>query len=133
MSAPTEVLNHFERARGCEMPRARSVSCTRNLLPAATNAGTVVRLEHARQLLAQNQEMLARARDEKATEHATERAKLAERTRLAEQWHAAMEKRALLDIDKERTASAKLRKTLESERAECNTVQVDVGRPRTKG
>jgi chromosome segregation ATPase len=52
-----------------------------------------------------------------------------------------MEKRALLDIDRERTASAKLQKTLESERAEhvksidrlraeCNTVQVEVGRLR---
>ena len=103
----------------------------------ATNAGTVTRLEDARPLLAQNQEMLARARDE----HAIDREKLAERTRLAEQRHAEMYKRALLDIDRERTASAKLQKTLESERAEHvksidrlgaerNTVQVDVGRLR---
>jgi chromosome segregation ATPase len=101
---------------------------------AATNVGTVTRLEDARQLLAQNQEMLARARDE----HAAEREKLAERTRLAEQRFADMERRALLDIDRERTASVKLQKTLESERAEhvksidrlraeCNTVQVEVG------
>lgn len=105
----------------------------------ATNAGTVIRLEDAQQLLAQNQEMLARARDE----HATDREKLAERTRLAEQRHAEMEKRALLDIDRERTVSAKLQKSIESERAEhaksidrlrseCNTAQADIGRLREK-
>jgi chromosome segregation ATPase len=104
---------------------------------AATNTGTLNRLEDARQLLAQNQEMLARERDE----HATEREKLGERTRLAEQRFADMEKRALLEIDRERTASAKVQKTLESERTEhvksidrlrreCNTFQVEVGRLR---
>jgi chromosome segregation ATPase len=104
---------------------------------AATNAGTLNRLEDARQLLAQNQEMLARERDE----HETEREKLAERTRLTEQRFADMEKRALLDMDRERTAAAKLQKTLESERAEyvksidrsraeCNTVLAEVGRLR---
>jgi chromosome segregation ATPase len=102
---------------------------------AATHAGTVTRLEDARQLLAQTQATLERARDE----HAAEREKLADRTRLAEERYADMEKRALVDIDRERTASAKLQKALESERAEhlksidrlraeCHTFQVEVGR-----
>jgi siroheme synthase (precorrin-2 oxidase/ferrochelatase) len=79
----------------------------------ATNAGTVTRLEDVRQLLTQTQDILDRARDE----HAAEREKLAERTRLSEERFADMEKRALLDIDRERTASAKLQKVLETERA----------------
>jgi chromosome segregation ATPase len=79
----------------------------------ATNAGTVTRMEDVRQLLNQTQEMLARERDE----HANEREKLAERNRLAEQRFADMEKRALVEIDRERTASAKLQKMLETERA----------------
>lgn len=101
---------------------------------AATNAGTVIRLEDARQLIAQNQETLGRERDE----HATERERLAERTRLAEQRFSDMEKRALLEIDRERTASAKMQKALEGERvehvksidrlrSECNIVHVEVG------
>ena len=102
---------------------------------AATNAGNLTRLDDTRQLLAQNQEALARAREE----YASERDRLAERTRLAEERFADMEKRALLNIDRERTASAKLQKTLDSERtehahwteklrADCNILQGEVGR-----
>lgn len=104
---------------------------------AATNAGSVTRLEDVRQLLTQTREILDRARDE----YAAEREKLAERTRLAEDRFADMEKRALLDIDRERTASAKLQKMLETERTEhakliekqrshFNSAQADLGRLR---
>jgi chromosome segregation ATPase len=80
---------------------------------AATNAGSLARIEDARSLLAQNHEMLGRER----AEHATERERLEERTRLAEQRFIDMEKRALLDMDRERTASLRLQKALENERA----------------
>lgn len=80
---------------------------------AATNAGNLIRLEDARQLVVQTQEMLVHAR----LEFAAEREKLAERTRLAEERFADMEKRALLNIDRERMASAKVQKMLESERS----------------
>jgi predicted nucleic acid-binding Zn-ribbon protein len=99
----------------------------------------VKRLEDVRQLLARNQDELDRARDE----HAAEREKLAQRTRLAEERFADMEKQVLLDIDRERTASAKLQKVLESERAEhtklieklrsdYNSVQADLSRLRER-
>jgi len=55
--------------------------------------------------------------DQSSAEHAAERERLADRTRLAEDRFADMEKRALLEIDRERTAAAKLQKILESERA----------------
>jgi hypothetical protein len=56
--------------------------------------------------------MLNRAREE----HVAEREKLAERTRLAEQRFADLEKRALLEIDRERMAQTRLQKALEAER-----------------
>lgn len=138
-AAEAAALGELERTRERLRDAEGLIGQLRQKLAAAaaTNAGTMARLEDARQLLAQNQEMLVRVRDE----HATEREKLAERTLLAEQRFAAMEKRALLDIDRERTTSAKLQKTLESERAEhvksidrlraeCNTAQAEIGRLR---
>jgi hypothetical protein len=138
-AAEAAALSELERTRERLRDAEGLIGQLRQELAAAaaTNAGTMTRLEDARQLLAQNQEMRARARDE----YTAEREKLAERTRLAEQRFADMEKRALLDIDRERTASAKLQKMLESERAEhvksidrlraeCNTVQEEVGRLR---
>lgn len=138
-AAEAAALGELERSRERLLEAESLIGQLRQELAgaAATNAGTLIRLEDARQLLAQNQEMLVGEREE----HATEREKLAERTRLAEQRFADMEKRALLDIDRERTASAKLQKTLESERAEhaksidrsraeCNSVQAEVGRLR---
>jgi chromosome segregation ATPase len=79
----------------------------------ATAAGLEARIEDLRRLAAENQARLDQVRDQ----HAADRDKLADRTRLAEQRFADMEKRALLDIDRERTAAAKLQKALESERA----------------
>jgi chromosome segregation ATPase len=43
---------------------------------------------------------------------------LADRSQLAEERFADMERRALLDMDRERTTAARLQKTLENERAE---------------
>ena len=81
---------------------------------AATLDGTMKRLEDARQLQVQSQATLERARGE----HAAERDKLAERHRLAEERFFDMEKRALVEIDRERTAVTKLQKLLDAERAE---------------
>jgi hypothetical protein len=78
---------------------------------AATNDGVHNRLEDTKHLLAQAGEDLARTRHE----HAIEREKFAERTRLAEQRFGDMEKRVLLEIDRERTAAAKLQKRHDSE------------------
>lgn len=55
---------------------------------------------------------------ELSAQHVEERERLADRTRLAEERFADMEKRALQEIDRERTAAAKLQKAIEAERAE---------------
>jgi len=65
--------------------------------------------------------------DQLSTEHATERERLADRTRLAEERFAEMEKRAFVEIDRERTAVAKLQKRLDMERAE-HTAALDRSR-----
>ena len=73
-----------------------------------------------------------------SAEHATERERLADRTRLAEERFADMEKRALVEIDRERTAAAKLQKRLDTEwaqhtaaldrsRSEHNAAQTTIG------
>jgi chromosome segregation ATPase len=80
---------------------------------AATADGLGTRLQDARELTANLQLQLDQARKEQVTE----REKLAERTHLAEQRFSAMEKRAMVEIDRERTSSSRLRKLLESERA----------------
>lgn len=103
----------------------------------ATNTGTETRLADVRQLLAQTQAALERARDEQASE----REKLSARNQLAEQRFADMEKRALVEIDRERVAAAKLQKQLDHERSEhaklvdrlrseFSAVQADAGRLR---
>lgn len=80
---------------------------------AATKVGLEARLEDMRVQLAELQERA----DQSNSAQLAERERLAERTRLAEQRFADMEKRALLEIDRERTAAAKLQKTLDAERA----------------
>lgn len=80
---------------------------------AATNAGLEARLEElCRQLTAAHEvsEKLRKA-------HTLDLEKLTARTELAEQRFVDMEKRSLVEIDCERMATAKLQKTLESERA----------------
>lgn len=94
---------------------------------AATNAGLEARLEDLRRQLS---DTLSRA-DQQNAAHLAEREKLAERTSLAEQRFADMERRALLEIDRERTTSAKIQKRLESEReaaaAAANRLRTDYG------
>lgn len=79
---------------------------------AATNVSMEERLDDLRRQLA---DMQLRA-DQQAAAHLVDREKLDKRTRLAEQRFAEMERRALVDMDRERTISAKLQKTLEGER-----------------
>lgn len=81
---------------------------------AAIREGLEVRLKDARGDLEATQ---ARLREQSA-QHVEERERLADRTRLAEERFADMGRRALQDIDRERTAAAKLQKALEAERAE---------------
>jgi len=81
---------------------------------AATRKGLEQRLEDARRELDAMQARL----DQLSAEHAAERERLADRTRLAEDRFADMEKRALQEVDRERTATAKLRKVIEAERVE---------------
>jgi hypothetical protein len=56
--------------------------------------------------------------DQLKAEHVAEQERPADRTRLAEDRFADTEKRALLEIGMERTASAKLQEKLDTERAE---------------
>jgi hypothetical protein len=55
--------------------------------------------------------------DQANAEQAAEREKLADRTRLAEERFTYMEKRALLEIDRERIMAANIQKKAEAERA----------------
>jgi predicted DCC family thiol-disulfide oxidoreductase YuxK len=80
---------------------------------AAANAGLEARLEELRRQVTNAQEESERI--EQA--HTLELDKLSGRTALAEHRFVEMEKRALIEIDRERTSSAKLQKTLDAERA----------------
>jgi predicted nucleic acid-binding Zn-ribbon protein len=82
--------------------------------PCATREGLEQRLEDARH---EHDAMQART-EQSSAEHAAERERLGDRTRLAEDRFADMERRALLEIDRERTTAAKLQKKAEAERAE---------------
>jgi len=81
---------------------------------AATKQGLEDRLKEARSDLGAMQTRLS----ELSAQHVDERERLADRTRLAEERFADMEKRALQEIDRERTATAKLQRVNEAERAE---------------
>lgn len=81
---------------------------------AAIREGLEVRLKDARGDLDAMQARLS----ELSAQHVEERERLADRTRLVEDRFADMEKRALREIDRERTGAAKLQKALEAERAE---------------
>lgn len=80
---------------------------------AAANAGLEARQEELRRQVTAVHESSEHLRKT----HALDLERLSSRTELAEQRFVDMEKRALVEIDRERTASAKLQKTLESERA----------------
>jgi DNA repair exonuclease SbcCD ATPase subunit len=118
MSAPTEALNHFWKTL-----RERSrVTIEHTDLPEElrTAAGALVATlwksaqSKSLQSLATLQAEAAAAVDSAKADQASEQA---DRTRLAEDRFADMEKRALQEVDRERTATAKLGKVIEAERA----------------
>lgn len=115
-SAHSQALDELERNRTELSTSVNLVARLRQDIAAAdaTKAGLEARLEDYRKQLRDVQVQLERA----SQEHAAERQALAERSRLAEERFADMEKRALLDMDRERTTAAKLQKALENERAE---------------
>jgi len=79
----------------------------------AVNAGLEARLADLNRQIQDIQLKLDRSHEERAAE----RTKLDERTQLAERRYADMEKRALREIDHERTIATKLQKSLEAERS----------------
>ncbi|RJG28002.1 DNA-binding protein [Massilia cavernae] len=109
-----EAVEALEQARAQARGAEELVGQLRQELAAAgaTKAGLEASLEDLRGRLADVQMRLDQSHDE----YAVEREKLAERTRLAEHRFADMEKRALLEVDRERTTSARLQKALETER-----------------
>lgn len=112
----TDALQTLEHVRSQLRTSQQDAAQLRQELAAAaaTRKGLEQRLEDVRREL---NAMQARM-DESSAEHSAERERLADRTRLAEDRFADMEKRALLEIDRERTAAAKLQKRAEVERAE---------------
>jgi chromosome segregation ATPase len=115
-AAQAEALQALEHVRTQLRASDDHVSQLRQELAAATATRVSLdeRLEDARREL---RAMQARM-DQSNAEHVAERERLADRTRLAEDRFADMEKRALLEIDREHTATAKLQKKLDTERAE---------------
>jgi chromosome segregation ATPase len=118
-TAQAEALQALEHVREQLRASDDQVSQLRQELAAAaaTKESLNERLEDARSELRAMQTRM----DQSNAEHIAERERLADRTRLAEDRFADMEKRALLEIDRERTATAKLQKTLGMERAEHAT------------
>lgn len=114
-AARTDALAERDDARAELKSSLHTIEQLRQDLAAAaaTKAGLEARLEDMRRQLLESQERA----DESNSAHLAERERLAGRTQLAEQRFADSEKRALLEIDRERMAAAKLQKTLESERA----------------
>lgn len=112
------VLEELERVRTQVHKYEEDARQFRQDLASATAAKACLdgQLEELRRQVIDLHTQMNRERDE----HAAEREKLADRTQLAEQRYADMEKRALLEIDRERTASAKLQKALEAERVAHN-------------
>lgn len=115
-SAHSQALAELDRNRAELETSVGVVAQLRQDIAAAdaTKAGLEARLEDYRKQLREAQAQLERA----SQEHAGERQALAERSRLAEERFADMEKRTLLDMDRERTTAARLQKALENERAE---------------
>jgi len=113
-NAQTETLSKLEEAREKLRAHEERIDQLRRELAAAaaTNTSMEARLDDLRRQVA---EALTRA-DHQSAAHLAEREALAERTQLVEQRFAEMEKRALVDMERERTVSAKLRNVLEDER-----------------
>jgi chromosome segregation ATPase len=114
-----DTLQVFEHVRSQLRASENEVSQLRQEIAAAaaTRKGLEQRLEDARREL----DALQARMDQSSAEYAAERERLADRTRLAEDRFADMEKRALLEIDRERTAAARMQKMLESERTAHNS------------
>jgi len=114
-AARADTLQALEQLRTQLHASERDASQLRQELAAAAaiRKGLEERLEDARRELSTVQARM----NELSTQHTAERERLADRTRLAEERFADMEKRTLLEIDRERTATAKLQKTVEAERA----------------
>lgn len=124
-AAKADALHALEQVQAKLSASEKDAAHLREELAAA--AATRESLE-ARLGEAQGQIHTLQARmDQLSAEHATERERLADRTRLAEERFADMEKRALVEIDRERTAAAKLQKRLDIERAE-HTAALDRSR-----
>lgn len=124
-AAQADALHALEQVQAKLSASEKDAAHLREELAAA--AATRESLE-ARLGEAQGQIHTLQARmDQLSAEHATERERLADRTRLAEERFADMEKRALVEIDRERTAAAKLQKRLDIERAE-HTAALDRSR-----
>jgi chromosome segregation ATPase len=119
-AAHAEAEKNLERVRASLGESGNLVTQLRQELAAAaaTKAGLEERLEELRNQLVNMQTRM----DQANAEHNAERERLAERTQLAEERFSDMERRALLEIDRERTAASKLQKTLEAERAAHATV-----------
>jgi chromosome segregation ATPase len=119
-AAHAEAERNLERVRASLGESENLVTQLRQELAAAaaTKAGLEERLEEMRNQLVNMQTRM----DQANAEHNAERERLAERTQLAEERFSDMERRALLEIDRERTAASKLQKTLEAERAAHATV-----------
>lgn len=124
-AAQANALHALEQARAKLSTSEEDAAHLREELAAAsaTRESLEARLGEAHRQM----HTLQARMDQLSAEHATERERLADRTRLAEERFADMEKRALVEIDRERTAATKLQKRLDTERAE-HTAALDRSR-----
>jgi chromosome segregation ATPase len=122
MARITETVEALERTQELLVTSQQLAGQLRLELAAAaaTNAALEERLAEARSDLASAHQR----QDETRQANAADLEKLGARTKPAEERFEAMEKRALLEIDRERTTTAKLQKTLEAERT-ANAVAID--------
>lgn len=113
--AHAEALQLVEDLRSQLRTSEHGMSELREALAAAAaiRESLEARLNDARRDLGAMQARLS----EMSWQHVEERERLANRTRLAEERFADMEKHALQEIDRERLAAAKLQTTIEAERA----------------
>ncbi len=113
-AAHTTALDELEKLQGRVRENEGLIDRLRQELAAAaaTNAGLRARLGELRGQLRETQ---SRA-DQQNVAHLAKREELFERMSRAGQRFADMERRASLEIDRKRTASAKIQKRLEAER-----------------
>jgi len=137
-NAQTETLSMLEEAREKLRAQEEQIDRLRQELAAAaaTNTSMEARLDDLRRQVA---EALSRA-DRQNAAHLAERERLAERTQLAEQRFAEMEKRALVEMDRERREAQALRTHLEtairtaaSESARAAQLNCEIERLRDRG